>query len=90
MIGDTIKVFLRGESPWAEIVEETGDRVKARIVNKLFHEHSEHEKARFMKREFGDVRPLERLHEYKQDDEVWFEVGFSDEWIPVLTRLNDD
>ena len=82
MVGDTIKVFLPGESPWATITEvDCGDRlrVKARIVNKLFHEHSEHEQARFMKGNFGSVEPLPRLHDYKQGDEVWScygEYGF--------------
>ena len=82
MIGDNIKVHLPGESPWAEIIEEREDSVKGRIVNKLFHEHSEHEQAQFMKREFDDVQPLEKLHDYKQGDELWFELGEYGEWVP--------
>jgi len=76
-----VKVFLPGESPWAEVIEENGDTIKARINNKLFHDHSEHEQAQFMKREFGDVRPLEQLHSFKQGDEVWFKKGEFNEWV---------
>ncbi len=83
MIGDTIKVFLPGESPWAEITEETDDKVKARIINKLFSEHSEHEQARFMKREFGEVKPLPKLHSFKQGDEAWFRKGEFGEWVCI-------
>ncbi len=86
MIGDNIKVHLPGESPWAEIIEERENAVKGKIVNKLFHEHSEHEQAQFMKREFGDVRPLEQLHTFKQGDEVWFKKGDFNEWVVVGDR----
>ena len=86
MVGDTVKVVLPGESPWAEILEvDLGDklRIKARIVNKLFHEYSEHEQARAMKRDWDSVEPLPwdsveplpKLHDYKQGDEVWFRFG---------------
>ena len=78
MVGDTMKVFLPGESPWAEILEvNCGNklRIKARIVNKLFHEYSEHEQARMMKRDWGTVEHLPKVHDYKQGDEVWFTFG---------------
>ena len=83
MIGDTIKVYLPGESPWAEVMEEANGTVKARIINKLFNEYSEHEQAQFMKREMGDVKPLEQLHVFRKGDEIWFRKGDYDEWVPV-------
>lgn len=72
-IGADVKVFLAGESPWGEVLEIDGDRVKIRIVNKLLHEYSEHEQAQFMKREWGTVEPLPNLHGQKQGDELWCE-----------------
>jgi len=87
MIGDTIKVFLPGESPWAKIIEERNDMVQAKIINKLFHQHSEHEQAQFMKREFGDVTPLEQLHTFEQGDKVWFRKGPHDEWIVANEKV---
>lgn len=86
-IGDTIKVFLPGESPWAEIVEVDEAMVKARIINKLFTEYSGEEQAEFTGREFGTAEPLAKLHDFKQGDEVWFEKGKFDEWVPVANGL---
>ncbi len=83
MIGDNIKVHLPGESPWARILELAPGKVKAKIINRLFHQHSEHVQAQFMKREFGSVRPLELLHDYKQGDELWFEKDEFNEWVPA-------
>jgi len=86
MIRQNIKVLLPGERPWVEVIEEVVDRFKGRIINKLFHEYSEHEQARFMKREWGGVSPLESLHSFKQGDELWFEVGDGNRtgwWVPV-------
>ena len=83
MIGDTIKVHLPGEAPWAEVVEEASGMVKARIVNKLLHDYSEHEQAGFMQREFGCVTPLECLHAFKKGDEVWFKKDSHDEWVSL-------
>lgn len=83
MIGEVIKVHLPGEAPWARIVAEASGMVKARIINKLLHEHSEHEQAQFMKREFGSVTPLECLHAFKKGDEVWFKKGDCDEWVSL-------
>jgi len=72
-IGDDVKVYLKGESPWGEVLEIDGDRVKVRIGNKLFHELSEHEQAQFLKRELGTVEPIPNLHGQKQGDEIWCE-----------------
>lgn len=87
--GENVKVYLPGESPWVEVIEESDGKMKGRIINKLFHEHSEHEQAQVMKRDWDDVGPLKKLHDYKQGDEVWFERGFSDEWVPVEQGLDD-
>ena len=86
MIGENIKVLLPGERPWVKVIEEVVDRFKGRIINKLFHEYSEHEQAQFMKREWDSVSPLESLHSFKQGDELWFEVSDQDRtgwWVPV-------
>lgn len=82
-IGDQIKVFLPGESPWAEVVEEADGMVKGRILNKLFHEHTPEQQAEFTGREFGTAEPLKKLYDFKQGDEVWFERGEHNEWVPA-------
>ncbi len=85
MIGQNIKVLLPGERPWVKIIEETDNKFKGKILNTLFHELSEHEQARFMKKEFGEVQQLPQLHSFKKGDKVWFEQG-TDEcdgwWVP--------
>lgn len=83
MIGENVKIHLPGESPWARITKELNGTVQVMIVNKLFHQHSEHEQAQFMKREFGDVQPLEKLHDYKQGDELLIKKNDLDEWVPA-------
>lgn len=81
-IGDTVKVFLPGERPWAEIIEIDDSRIKARLITKFFHEFSEHEQAQWMNQHFGTVEPLPKLHDYKQGDELWFCKNERDEWVP--------
>lgn len=85
MIGENIKVLLPGERPWVEVLEETGNTFKGRILNKLYDEFSEHEQAQFMKREWGTIEKLPILHNFKQGDELWFEQGTGNRegwWIP--------
>ncbi len=86
MIGDTIKVLLPGERPWVEVIEETDGQMKGRILNKLYHEFSEHEQAQFMKREWGSVEPLPQLHSFKKGDEVWFGKNQRNEWTPNMVN----
>ena len=87
-VGENIKVLLPGERPWVKIIEGGIDRFKGKIINTLFHELSEHEQARFMKRETGSVCPLPQLHHFRAGDEIWFEMGTGDccgWWVPVGT-----
>ena len=86
MIGEDIKVLLPGERPWVKVIEQVDHKFKGQIINTLFHELSEHEQARFMKREFGEVAQLPQFHSFKHGDEIWFESGTGDEkgwWVPV-------
>ena len=76
-----VSEFSKG--PWAEVLEELGDTIRARITNKLFHEYSEQEQAQFLQRECGDETPLEQLHSFKKGDEVCFKRGEFEEWVPV-------
>ena len=80
-IGDDVKVFLKGESPWGTVVEIEKDRIKVRIESKLFGEFSEHEQARFLKQNFDDVKPMKTLHGRVQGDEIWCVKGEFDEWV---------
>ena len=90
MIGENIKVLLPGERPWVEVIEESNGRIKGRILNKLYAEYSEHEQAQFMKREWGSVEPLPKLHDFKKNDEVWFEAGAGNEkgWLVPAVKKN--
>lgn len=87
-IGDQAKVYLPGESPYVEVVEETGSMMKGRILNKLFTQYSAEDQAEFTGREFGTAEPLPRLHDFKQGDELWFEKGDYGEWVPVADQTS--
>lgn len=83
-VGEHIKVFLPGESPWAEVMEVNGPLVKARIANKLFHEFTLDDQREFTGEHFDTAEPLPILHDFKQNDEVWFErCGEPECWQPV-------
>ena len=86
VIGDCIKVFLPGESPWAEVIQISEDMVKAKIVNTLFHEHTKEQQAEFTSDNFDTAEPLPRLHNFKQGEEIWFERGEFGEWVPVANQ----
>jgi hypothetical protein len=89
-VGEHIKVLLPGETPWAECVAVYPDGTwDGRIDNRLFYEMSEHERAQFMKREFGSVSPVPRLHQYKLDDVIRFkreQTECCECWIPAEAR----
>lgn len=83
-IGDSLKVFLPGESPWAEVLEICGPFMRGRIDNKLFSEYSEFGRAKFTSDKFDSVEPLPKLHDFKKDDEIWFErAGEPSAWQPI-------
>jgi hypothetical protein len=83
-VGGFIKVFLPGESPWAEVLKINGPLVMARIANKLFTELSRADQAEFTGQAFGTAAPLPKLHNFKENDEVWFERrGEPAVWQPV-------
>lgn len=84
-IGQFVKVFLPGESPWAEVVRFLPDgRWLGRIVNHLVS--SDHEFSRQCSREwFGVDTPLPQLHDFKLDDLIIFERRKHDDfelWEP--------
>lgn len=84
--GDSVKVHLLGESPWAECLEITKDGFRGRIDNRLFHEMSEFEQARFTNRHLGTVEKLLKRHVYKLNDEVDFVEGAGEwhgQWVPA-------
>ncbi len=85
-VGDTTKVFLRGESPWAKVTEVHGEMVKVRIINKLFFEYSPEVQAEWTLDEFDKAAPLPRLHNYKKGDELWCEKGEFGEWVPAKNQ----
>ncbi len=72
MIGEHLKVNLRGETPWAEVIEVHDDGFTGKIANKLFREFSEFEKAKFMNTHFDDVKKIPELHKYSYGDVVRF------------------
>jgi hypothetical protein len=85
--GDQIKVFLPGESPWAEVLEINGPLVKAKIINKLFHEHPLDKQREFTGEHFETAEPLPKLHNFKKGDELWFEAkGPRNTWEPTTVQ----
>ena len=87
--GDCVKVRLPGETPWVEITEVAPDRMKGRITNKLYRQFSEHEKAQFLAREGFSPSPLPELHEYSQNDELWFVKDEHGEWVPEEREMTN-
>lgn len=85
-IGDTIKVHLPGESPWAECLAVHDDGSwDGKIINKLIHEYSEHERAQFTKRWFGTAQPLPKAHDFKQGQIIRFcpDEDMPHVWVPA-------
>lgn len=86
-VGESIKVSLPGESPWAACIAIHPDGTwDGQIINKLFGELSEYERARFMKDSFGTVKGVPKLHNFSQDQVVRFrrEVAPDYEiWVPA-------
>jgi hypothetical protein len=86
-LGDSVKVWLPGETPWAEVValhdDETWD---GRILNRLVPEMDDLEHARLMKGVWGTGRRLARLHSHKQGDVVRFRREVTPDyeiWVPA-------
>lgn len=69
-IGDIIKVYLPGESPWAECISmnEDGSFI-GKIANELIATNLELRKS-FSKKMGGEL--LESLHDFKKNDLVLF------------------
>lgn len=65
-----VKIRMHGESPWGEIIKFRDDYMICRVANKLYHDHSQFEKAMFMGKHFGTVQDIPKLHKYAQDDIV--------------------
>ena len=80
-IGDFVKVWLPGESPWAECVAVDGDTWHGRIDNLLFAQDAELRK-KFTQEHFGRGDPLPSLHDYKQDQIIRFGLK-EGVWQPV-------
>lgn len=88
--GDSIKVHLPGESPWAEVVTLHEDGTwDGRICNRLIPEMDDLEHARLLKETWGKGRRLPRLHPFKQNDVVRFRREVTpdyDIWVPQVTK----
>lgn len=82
-LGDVVKIFLGGENPWCTVVETDEDKIKVCIDSKLYNEFSEHEKAQFLNKELGTVKPMETSHGRVKGDEVWCKKDEEfDIWVP--------
>ena len=80
-VGDVFKVFLPGESPWAECVAVHDDGTwEGKILNKLISEYSEGEVKQFVADSFGRADTLPKLHDFKQDQVVRFRREVTPEW----------
>lgn len=91
--GECAKVFLPGESPWAECVKVNEDGTwLGRIANKLFHEWNEDEQRQFLGEHFDNSkRLLPKLHAFTQDELVLFKIEHGDGysiWVPSDASSN--
>ena len=74
-IGESIKVWLPGETPWATVEAiHNHELVEARIDNFLFHQWPKEERMAWVGGEFGEPQDLPKLHDYKCDDLVLFKL----------------
>lgn len=86
-VGEFYKVFLPGESPWAECVAVHPDGTwEGRIDNTLIGSMSEADRLKVGKAMFdGATTPLPSLHGFKRNDVVRFKRS-DDEfkvWVPA-------
>ena len=87
-VGETVKVYLRGESPWAECVALHDDGSwEGRIVNRLVAERSEQERRDAARHAgFGGDRPMPSLHNYRQGQTIRFKrlaAVYYEIWVPA-------
>lgn len=84
-IGEMIKVFLPGESPWAECVAVEPDGTwHGRIDNFLIAQSDELRQA-IVDRDWGGGEPLKKLHGFKQNDVVRFKLEAIDDRLSIWT-----
>lgn len=92
-VGEYIKVWLPGETPWAECVSLNPDGSwQGRIANHLFAQRSEFERTKIAREWFpgSPAKPLPSLHVYKQDQVVtwfWHDDGTGARWMPAELTL---
>lgn len=83
-VGGHVKVQLKGEAPWVEILEIHDNGLTGRIDNKTFAERSDFERAQFMKAEWGKGEILPKLHDYKFNDVVRFRAVKLDDYVILV------
>jgi hypothetical protein len=88
-VGEMVKVWLPGETPWAECLAVLPDHQwVGRIDNELLAENAGW-RAQIAKEQFNSDVPLAQLHNYKQNDRVIFEIeagaGY-EVWVPAYSR----
>jgi hypothetical protein len=72
-VGESVKVRLPGETPWAICVEVRENCWMGCIINRLFREYSEFEQAKWPNQEWGKgFVKLPELHKYKKYDVLEF------------------
>lgn len=81
MAREFVKIILRGESPWGEIVERHPDgSASIRIDNKLVNEYPEEERQKLWPGRPAITAP----HSYRQNDVVLCRLDPEyDRWFPV-------
>jgi hypothetical protein len=85
-LGDSVKVHLDGESPWAEVTKILPDGFLGRIDNTLINDYPAEEKAKW-KRHHGFDMPVTN-HGYHCDDIVYF-VNSEGVYVPKELNLSN-
>lgn len=86
-VGESVKVWLPGESPWVKVVALLPDGFVGQINNVLFRELSEFEQAKWTSDEWKTAKKLPELHQYSFGDLVCFTrfIGPDYEmWAPAI------
>lgn len=77
-VGDHVKVLVKGETPWAMVLNADGNQIEAMLKNKMYSEYTPLERMKIVDEAFNIPEELEPLNDYKLGDVLKF--NWHDEW----------
>ena len=93
-VGSLVKVWVPGETPWAEVVKVKDNGFIGRIDNKLAGDYTPQEWHAMNWRMFDydpedwpeEAEPLPQLHNYKYNDKVHFVKHRDGRFVPLFDQ----